>query len=135
MMVRRSRRWGAVAGGLRSRCLGDRSIAPGFSPGARPVLPRSRRTWFRFPSRTSGPARWRCISGTGDTIHTVISVTGAVDGTFVYYDHWEDGFELDLANPVQASSEVWGDGDAANGAPPGCAPMDATCSAPATTPP
>ena len=57
---------------------------------------------------------------TGDDIRTVISITGAVDGTLVYYDHWEDGFEVDLANPVQASSEVWGDGDVSNGAPPGC---------------
>ena len=61
------------------------------------------------------------FSGTGDDVRTVISITGAVDGTIVYYDHWEDGFELDLANPVQATSEVWGDGDASNGAPPGCA--------------
>ena len=60
------------------------------------------------------------FTGTGDTIRTVISLTGAVDGTIIYYDHWEDGFEADLANPVQASSEVWGDGDASNGAPPGC---------------
>ena len=59
-------------------------------------------------------------AGTSDTIRTIISVTGAVDGTLVYYDHWEDGFELDLAEPVQSSSEVWGDGNAANGAPPGC---------------
>ena len=57
---------------------------------------------------------------TSDTIHSVISITGAVDGTIVYYDHWEDGFELDIANPVQASSEIWGDGLYANGAPPGC---------------
>ena len=59
-------------------------------------------------------------ASTSDTIHTVISITGAVDGTVVYYDHWEDGFELDIANPVQATTETWGDGLYANGAPPGC---------------
>ena len=60
-------------------------------------------------------------SGTSDSVRTIISITGAVDGTIVYYDHWEDGFELDLANPAQATTETWGDGNAANGAPPGCA--------------
>ncbi|MGH9334060.1 MAG: hypothetical protein ACRD21_09950, partial [Vicinamibacteria bacterium] len=47
--------------------------------------------------------------------------TAAGNGTLIYYDHWEDGYEADLANPVQASSQVWGDSNAANGAPPGCA--------------
>ena len=60
-------------------------------------------------------------SGTSDEVRTIISVTGAVDGTIVYYDHWEDGFELDLSIPAQATTEIWGDGAVANGAPPGCA--------------
>jgi hypothetical protein len=60
-------------------------------------------------------------SGTDDMVHTIISVTGAVDGTIIYYDHWEDGFETDLATPAQATTEIWGDGVVANGAPPGCA--------------
>ncbi|MDJ0924047.1 MAG: SdrD B-like domain-containing protein [Acidimicrobiia bacterium] len=59
-------------------------------------------------------------SGTSESVRTVISVTGAVDGTIVYYDHWEDGFELDISAPAQATTETWGDGNVANGAPPGC---------------
>ena len=59
-------------------------------------------------------------NGTSDDVRTIISITGAVDGTFVYYDHWEDGFELDLSSPVQATTETWGDGNVGNGAPPGC---------------
>jgi uncharacterized repeat protein (TIGR01451 family) len=59
-------------------------------------------------------------SGTHETVHTIISVTGAVDGTIVYYDHWEDGYELDQSSPAQATTEIWGDGVLANGAPPGC---------------
>ncbi len=59
-------------------------------------------------------------SGTSDDVRTIISITGAVDGTIVYYDHWEDGFELDLSTPAQATTEIWGDGSIANGAPPGC---------------
>ncbi len=39
-----------------------------------------------------------------DTVHTVISLSAFVDATTVYYDHWEDGYEVDPVNPVQASS-------------------------------
>ena len=42
------------------------------------------------------------------------------DGNRIVYDHWEDGFELDISSPVQATTEIWGDGNAGNGAPPGC---------------
>ncbi|MCP4305877.1 MAG: DUF11 domain-containing protein [bacterium] len=59
-------------------------------------------------------------ASTHETVHTVISVTSAVDGTIVYYDHWEDGYELDLSSPAQATTEIWGDGVVSNGAPPGC---------------
>jgi hypothetical protein len=55
----------------------------------------------------------------GTTIHTNISFTSAGDGVTVYYDHWEDGFEADIANPIQASTQVWGDGDLTNGVAPG----------------
>jgi hypothetical protein len=47
------------------------------------------------------------------------SVSIAADNTVIYFDHWEDGYEPDIANPIQASTETWGDGLFANGAPPG----------------
>jgi uncharacterized repeat protein (TIGR01451 family) len=60
--------------------------------------------------------------GLGDTtVRTTIAITAAGNGTFLYYDHWEDGYEADIANPVQATTQVWGDSNLANGAPPGCA--------------
>src|SRR6185369_1301527 len=34
---------------------------------------------------------------------------------------WEDGYETDLASPAQSSTKVWGDGNNANGIPPGFA--------------
>ncbi len=52
-------------------------------------------------------------------LHTYISISIVADNTIIYYDHWEDDFEIDIANPTQATTEVWGDGDPANGAPPG----------------
>jgi uncharacterized repeat protein (TIGR01451 family) len=48
-----------------------------------------------------------------------ISIIGA--GTIVYYDHWEDGFEVDISQPKQATTQIWGDANPANGAPPGFA--------------
>ena len=55
----------------------------------------------------------------GDVMRSMISIAATGDNTIIYYDHWEDGYEADLANPVQASTEVWGDNDPVNGIPPG----------------
>lgn len=41
-----------------------------------------------------------------DTAHAVISLSSISDGTVITYDHWEDGFEADLENPVQASTQI-----------------------------
>ncbi len=53
------------------------------------------------------------------TLETVISMVVAVAGTHVVYDQWEDGYELDLNNPTQSTTQVWGDGNNANGIAPG----------------
>jgi uncharacterized repeat protein (TIGR01451 family) len=58
---------------------------------------------------------------TGNDIRTVISIVPVADGTILYYDHWEDGYDADISNPIQATTEVWGDNDPANGIPPGFA--------------
>jgi hypothetical protein len=53
---------------------------------------------------------------------TMLSVTISTDNTVVWYDHWEDGFDVDVASkttPLAAKTEVWGDGNSANG----CAPI------------
>ena len=52
-------------------------------------------------------------------ITSITSISISVDDTIVYYDHHEDGFEADITAPIQTSTEVWGDGNTANGAPPG----------------
>lgn len=46
-------------------------------------------------------------------------VTTSEGGTIVYYDHWEDGYELALSFPSQTTTEVWGDGILTNGRAPG----------------
>lgn len=60
-------------------------------------------------------------SNTGNTFDSVISIVVPVPGTQIVYDHWEDGYEADINAPVQSSTRVWGDGNDANGKPPGYA--------------
>jgi uncharacterized repeat protein (TIGR01451 family) len=55
-----------------------------------------------------------------DLVRSVISITGTFNGTIIYYDQWEDGYEADLSNPQQSTTQIWGDGNWLNGAPPGC---------------
>jgi uncharacterized repeat protein (TIGR01451 family) len=52
-------------------------------------------------------------SGTAMTSVTSIALTAK--NTVIYYDQWEDGYELDVTNKAQASTEVWGDGNTGNG--------------------
>ncbi len=55
----------------------------------------------------------------GDEMQAAISMVIGTDGTLMYYDHWEDGYEDDLTSPTQTTSQVWGDGYPDNGYPPG----------------
>jgi uncharacterized repeat protein (TIGR01451 family) len=52
-------------------------------------------------------------------IVTTISIAVQRNGSIIYYDHWEDGLEADITSPNQPSTQVWGDGNPGNGAPPG----------------
>jgi uncharacterized repeat protein (TIGR01451 family) len=57
------------------------------------------------------------VQGTLQTSIVAISVTE--NNTVLWYDHWEDGYEAILGNPLQASTRVWGDNNNANGIAPG----------------
>ena len=61
----------------------------------------------------------KLYTGTGATFDSVISVVLNSAGTKVVYDQWEDGYEVDLNNPSQPSTKVWGDGNDASGIAPG----------------
>ena len=50
-----------------------------------------------------------------DGMNSLITATASADNQIIYYDHWEDGLEADIFNPVQASTLIIGDGIAANG--------------------
>ncbi|MBX7207515.1 MAG: putative Ig domain-containing protein [Verrucomicrobiaceae bacterium] len=57
----------------------------------------------------------------GNTIESVVSIVVTGVGTVIHYDQWEDGYEVDLNNPTQSTTQIWGDGNDANGIPPGYA--------------
>ncbi len=48
-------------------------------------------------------------------ICSTVSLVATADFQIIYYDHWEDGYEADLLNPVQSTTRVYGDGDPSNG--------------------
>lgn len=73
-----------------------------------------------YPSNQSCPVFGANVD---NPIITYISISALSDNTVLYYDHWEDGFEIDVTRPQQATTQIWGDGNAANGAPPGI-PVD-----------
>ena len=54
-------------------------------------------------------------SATGNDITTVISLVTIEGNAVLVYDHWEDGYEPDINNPMQASTLVFGDNNPANG--------------------
>ncbi len=59
------------------------------------------------------------------TRYVGISVIGS--GTIIYYDQMENGYEVDISNPASiyhavtnpSGTQIWGDGNPGNGAPPG----------------
>ena len=57
-------------------------------------------------------------SHAGTTLDFTVGITNAGAGAVMYYDHWEDGFEADITNPAQSTTEVWGDGNTGNGNAP-----------------
>ena len=61
-------------------------------------------------------------------VTTYISIAAVAEGTIIYYDQWENGYDADISNPGNLYSagnlggtQIWGDGNAANGKPPGYA--------------
>ena len=60
-----------------------------------------------------------------DPITSYITITAVADHTIVYYDQWENGYDIDIANTYNiwtttntGGTQIWGDGNLANGAPP-----------------
>jgi len=52
-------------------------------------------------------------------VRTIISIKISYPGMRLIWDHWEDGYETNILNPSQATTQVWGDGNIYNGIAPG----------------
>ena len=48
-----------------------------------------------------------------------MSFSASADNTVIYYDHWEDGYESDITHPKQSTTLGLGNGNPADGYPPG----------------
>lgn len=70
-------------------------------------------------------------------IYDYYAIAVAVDGTYIYYDQWENGYVADLANPTPAEIyhattnpggvQIWGNGNAADGCAPNIRGVPVTC--------
>lgn len=50
---------------------------------------------------------------------SIFSIVVTTPGTVIVYDQWEDGYEANINAPTDGSTQVWGDGNNANGICPG----------------
>jgi hypothetical protein len=92
------------------------------APPALAALPEPEEIFYiPLPEATVEAAITSLAIPTTGTMTGVISITAASDGTIVYYDHWEDGFDASMNAPTPGTSQVWGDSDPSNGIPPGYA--------------
>ncbi len=92
----------------------------GFLPAAQAVN-LVQEFYLPMPEQQIYTANNAIVSGTGSTIASTFSIVVTGNGTVIYYDQWEDGYETDLSNPTQPTTQIWGDGNDAHGIPPGFA--------------
>jgi hypothetical protein len=67
---------------------------------------------------------FKVVSGDAKSpVVSILSITISNDQTVIWYDHWEDGYDLNVGVATGRSTQIWGDGIAANG----CAPTIKNC--------
>jgi hypothetical protein len=75
--------------------------------------------YLPMPEQQIYQANAAIVPGTPSTNFSTFSIVVTGDGTTIYYDQWEDGYEVNLGSPAQSTTKVWGDGNNANGICPG----------------
>ena len=75
--------------------------------------------YLPMPEAQINQANNAIISGTSTSINSIFSIVVTGTGTVIYYDQWEDGYEVNLASPTQSTTQIWGDGNTNNGVAPG----------------
>jgi hypothetical protein len=65
-----------------------------------------------------------------EPVTSYVTITAVANGTRIIYDQWENGYDVDLSDTQDTYSaanldgtQIWGDGNAANGAPQVYPPM------------
>lgn len=76
------------------------------------VLGYEEHAWRAFVAINDDPDPADLLAG---NICSTVSLVATADYQVVYYDHWEDGYESDLLNPVQSTTQIYGDRDTGNG--------------------
>jgi uncharacterized repeat protein (TIGR01451 family) len=95
-------------------------VLAGFLPAAQAVN-LVQEFYLPMPESQLRQACLAVESGTGTNMDSIYSIVVSGNGTVIYYDQWEDGYEVDLSNPTQATTQIWGDGIDTNGITPGFA--------------
>ena len=60
--------------------------------------------YLPMPEAQINQANNAIISGTSTTINSIFSIVVTGTGTVIYYDQWEDGYEVNLASPTQSTT-------------------------------
>ena len=73
-----------------------------------------------YSIRCNDGPKWRLNSNNfTDVVRNITSIKCPYPGTLIYYDEWEDGYETNISNPSQSTTNIWGDGKLSNGIAPG----------------
>ena len=83
------------------------------------IPPPSQIYYVPFPGNFQLEAFRTVNTDAVDPLAVFVTIACASDNTVIWYDEWEDGYEANITNPQQATTKVFGDGNSANGFPPG----------------
>jgi hypothetical protein len=79
--------------------------------------------YLPFPEKYLYTALRKATNSAGslsNVVRNVVSIsTSPYPNTIITYDHWEDGYETNIATPIQSTTRIWGDGILTNGIAPG----------------
>ncbi|MEE4271900.1 MAG: C25 family cysteine peptidase [Thermoanaerobaculales bacterium] len=98
-----------LAAFLAAATVGAQTVPTGYQDYF--VLGFEQHVWDMMQKVRSGEGSGAFASG----MNSVVTAVASADGQILYYDHWEDGLEIDILNPTVGTTLVLGDGDATNG--------------------
>lgn len=88
--------------------------------------PKAKTFYLPFPENTANlytalrnSANANGASLISNVVRSVTSIKSPYTNVMITYDHWEDGYETDITNPIQSTTQIWGDGILSNGVAPG----------------